>query len=87
MPIVNTYVPGVPDLHQTGASFMAVLTQGREGRYKVYTGLVKLPPTDHFLYEEERKAAAVRVAGLGRPVSYQEACCYFPSIQIIEYRP
>ncbi len=86
MPVVNTYCPGVPDLDQTKASFMAVLTQSEYGHYKVYTGLVKLPSPEAEGYDEARKRAAIKVAGLGRPVNHQEARCYFPTLLAQHYR-
>ena len=80
--VINTYHVGYPDLDGIGASFLAVLVQKEvTGVFKVYSGIVKLPPChDVQRYEEARARAAERIMFKGSPESYNRAITFFPDI-------
>jgi len=86
MRVVNTYVPGVPDLSHSGVSLMYVLTAGQVNDFKCYCGIVRLPPSDDKNYDISRAYVALAIADRGSPVNYDTAVTCFPFIKREEYR-
>lgn len=86
MRVVNTYIPVVTDLTCSGVVIMLVLTQDDVGLFKVYSGLVRLPPSDDPYYSNARAYAAQHVMGRGCPERFERAVTYFPAISREEYR-
>lgn len=79
--VINTYHLGYADLDNLGASFLAVLVQKDvTGVFKVYSGIVLLPPCHDCKYEEARKRAANRIMQAGTPENYDRAITFFPAI-------
>jgi hypothetical protein len=80
MKIVNTEAGFAPDMQNTDACVLAVLTQDDAGKYAVYVGVVRNDPS-------RRAQHAERVASGGRKlVQWQVARGFFPFLTEEMYR-